>query len=272
MLSSPRSSGRVVATVALLWAACGGFSACDDAKSLISVTLTPSKATLQKGATQQLTATAGYDDEAFAVVTGEATWTSSNEAVVTVSAAGLATAVAEGTAVIQAAYSGFTAKATIDVTAATLVSIALTPADVSVGQGATATLMATGSYSDATTKDLTAEATWSTSDASKATVSAGVVTGVAAGTATITASVGAVSGEADVTVSEPVLESIAVTPINPSIEVGSTRRLTATGSYSDDSTRNITTEVTWSSSREASVTVDAGGLVTAVAVGSATIL
>ena len=65
--------------------------------------------------------------------------------------------------------------------------------------------------------------------------------------------------------------SMAVTPANPSIAVGATQQLTATASYSDGSTANVTTSVTWTSSAASVATVNSGGMVTAVAAGSATV-
>ena len=60
--------------------------------------------------------------------------------------------------------------------------------------------------------------------------------------------------------SGPTLTSIAVTPANASIAVGATQQYTATGTYSDSSTQNITSSVTWSSSTPATATINATGL------------
>jgi uncharacterized protein YjdB len=68
-----------------------------------------------------------------------------------------------------------------------LESISVTPSTLSVAAGEIEALAATATYSDATTADVTAEASWSSSDPTKATVSAGFVTGVAAGASTVTA-------------------------------------------------------------------------------------
>ena len=68
-----------------------------------------------------------------------------------------------------------------------LASISVTPATLSVADGEIGALAATATYSDASTADVTAEASWSSSDPTKATVSAGFVTGVAAGASTVTA-------------------------------------------------------------------------------------
>ena len=48
------------------------------------------------------------------------------------------------------------------------------------------------------------------------------------------------------------LVSIAVTPANPSIALGTNQQFTATGTYTDGSTLNLTGSVTWSSSAPAS--------------------
>ncbi|KND30083.1 Ig-like domain-containing protein [Streptomyces stelliscabiei] len=68
-----------------------------------------------------------------------------------------------------------------------LESISVTPSTLTVADGEIGALAATATYSDATTADVTAEASWSSSDPTKATVSAGFVTGVAAGASTVTA-------------------------------------------------------------------------------------
>ncbi len=65
------------------------------------------------------------------------------------------------------------------------------------------------------------------------------------------------------------LKSIAVTPASPSIAAGNTQQFTATGTYSDNSTKNITSSVTWASSNPSFATIVAtAGLATGVAVGT----
>ena len=51
------------------------------------------------------------------------------------------------------------------------------------------------------------------------------------------------------TVTAATLQSIAVTPANPSIAKGPTQQFTATGTYSDSSTQNLTSQVTWARRR-----------------------
>src|SRR5687768_9166708 len=59
----------------------------------------------------------------------------------------------------------------------------------------------------------------------------------------------------------PTLQSIAVTPSNPSLKLGATQQLTATGTYSDGTTRDLTASVTWNSATPGVVAVSGGGLV-----------
>src|SRR5262245_8012090 len=79
------------------------------------------------------------------------------------------------------------------------------------------------------------------------------------------------SPEASATPQQLPLRSIAVTPSNPSVTVGSTQQFTATGTYSDGSTQNVTSQVTWASSNTAAATINSSGLATAVAAGTTTI-
>lgn len=75
--------------------------------------------------------------------------------------------------------------------------------------------------------------------------------------------------------SHPTLTSIAVTPASATLTVGETRQFTASGTYSDNSTKDITSKVTWTSSPVGTATVSntAGtkGLVTAITEGAVTV-
>lgn len=81
-----------------------------------------------------------------------------------------------------------------------LTSLAVTPTTLSQVTGDIDALTATATYDDASTADVTAEATWTSSDAAVATVSAGFVTAQSIGSATVTATFESVSTTCDVTV------------------------------------------------------------------------
>jgi outer membrane protein assembly factor BamB len=89
--------------------------------------------------------------------------------------------------------------------AAALASIAVTPATPTISVGKTLQLVATGTYSNNTTQDLTGQVTWRSSDTGNANVNAsGLVTGLGYGSATITANLGAVTpGSAVLNIFQP---------------------------------------------------------------------
>src|SRR5262249_2218351 len=80
--------------------------------------------------------------------------------------------------------------------------------------------------------------------------SEGRATSAAPGATTITATDPGtgINGATTLTVTAAVLMSIAVTPANPSIALGRTQQFTATGTYSDNSTQDLTASITWSPS------------------------
>jgi Legume lectin domain/Chitobiase/beta-hexosaminidase C-terminal domain/Bacterial Ig-like domain (group 2) len=153
----------------------------------------------------------------------------------------------------------------------TLTSIAVTPANPSIAKGATEQFTATGTYSDKSTQNLTSQATWTSSTPSVATINAaGLASAVAKGSTTIGASMSGVNGSTALTVTAPVvttLQSIAVTPSSPSIAKGTTEQFTATGTNSDGSTPDLTSQATWSSSDASVATISATGLASAMATG-----
>jgi hypothetical protein len=67
------------------------------------------------------------------------------------------------------------------------------------------------------------------------------------------------------------LSSIAVTPANSSLSVGATQQFTATGTFADGSTQDLTSLVTWSLTNISYATIASGGLATGIAAGSSTI-
>ena len=72
-------------------------------------------------------------------------------------------------------------------------------------------------------------------------------------------------------VSEPSLVSLSVSPSNLSVFTGESKQLTATGTFSDESTQNLSTAVAWSSANTQVAMVSSTGLVTAQGGGLAAI-
>ena len=145
------------------------------------------------------------------------------------------------------------------------VSLSSQSMDLKVGESATLT---------ATIKPSNAQATvsWSTSNASVATVSSGKVTAVAEGTATISASAEGKSANCQVTVKASAPAVVEVTSVTLdhhelTLKEGESKQLKV--SVKPDNATDKT--VSWSTSNPAIVTVDKDGNVKAVAEGTATV-
>ncbi len=109
-------------------------------------------------------------------------------------------------------------------------------------------------------------------DISNATGSEGIVTTFTDGETTISATYGGKTGDTTLTVSAATLDSIIVTPVNPSLSAGMDLQFYATGVYSDKSTQDLTSSATWQSSETGYATIGAsGGLATGKGVGTTTI-
>ena len=76
---------------------------------------------------------------------------------------------------------------------------------------------------------------------------------------TISATLDGITGSTGLTVTAAVLKSIAVTPANTSLPTGETEQFTATGTFSDNSTENLTSQVTWASSDTTWATISSHG-------------
>ena len=178
-------------------------------------------------------------------------------------------------AVLILSMAGCSGSATTKSTA-TLVSISVTPYSPSdLAVGSTQRFIATGIYSDGTTPNITSQVTWTSSNNSIASIATGLATGVAIGSTSITASQSGITSPSvtlTVITSASGLSSIAITPAFPvDLGVGASQQLTAVGTYSDGTTADITSKVTWVSSNTAVAAVFANGAVTGEGSGTANI-
>jgi hypothetical protein len=113
----------------------------------------------------------------------------------------------------KTAANAHSATATLTVTASTLASLAISPITPTVGVGQTSAMTLTGTYSDASTKNLTSSAVWVSGTPTVASIAAGgAIFGVTQGTSAITGTVGGMNVSTLVTV-EPVLQ-VTFTPSN----------------------------------------------------------
>ncbi len=153
-----------------------------------------------------------------------------------------------------------------------LTGVSVTPVSPSIARGLTEQFEATGSYSDHVNRDITSQVTWASENIAVATISTnGAASTFGVGGSNITATLGGLSGSTLLKVGAPALVSIAIIPGNPFLSDGNSQQLAATGTYTDNSTQNLTSQVRWSSITPSVATVTTAGLSTGVATGTSTI-
>ena len=241
--------------------------------TLNAITVSPTNPIIAAGTTQAFTATGLFSDGSTQNLTASVTWGSLTSSVAAINSSGLATGLAPGQSTITASLGSVSNSAILTVTAAVLTGIVVNPSNPSLLVGNTQQFTATGTYSDSSTQDLTSAATWNSSNPSVASVSAGLAAGWTVGTTTVSATFNSVSGSTalTVTVTPPVLQSISVTPANPSVAIGQNRQFIATGQYSDGSTQDLSSFVSWSSSQPSLAGITTAGLASGLSGGSTAI-
>lgn len=227
-----------------------------------SITLNASSGTLSIGNSVSLTANVLPVNATNKTVT----WTSSNNTVATVNAAGIVNAKALGTAIITATSEdgNKTATYTLTVSAINVTGVTLNATSGTLNIGRTLQLTANVTPTKAANKQIS----WSTSNANVATVSSnGLITAVGIGSAIITVktSDGNKTANYTVTVSGIDVQSLLLTINNDNIEVGQTSQPTVLIQPTNATNRNLT----WTSSNTSVATINPStGLITAVATGT----
>jgi hypothetical protein len=245
------------------------------APKLLSIAVVPANATVNLGATQQYHALGTYNNNQVVDITNSVVWKSADPNIATISSAGLVTGIKGGVTTISAtqgkAKTAITGSTSVTIAPA-LLSITVTPHTANVAAGVAQQFMATGFYNDGSQHDLTANAQWTSSNPSVASVSAsGLAATATAGQTSITATVGSFSDFGVLTVTPAAITSISVSPNVVFIGVGSNKQYSATGTFTDGSQRDVTRSVVWSTSSSALATIDSYGLGTSTGDGSAQI-
>lgn len=226
-----------------------------------NITVTPATVSLGTGQTQALQATVQID----AGLPTTVTWRTSAATIATVSAAGVVSGVARGSATITAVSVGDTtlrASTTVNVVPVVR-SVTVTPTTAQLFINAAQQLTAAVTADEGAVQTVT----WRSSDPAAATVNAtGLVTAVGLGNTTIT-----VLSTADTTrratsaiTVAPRPVSVSITQRNIGINPGTSTTLSAVVSADP----GVATGVTWSSSAGGVATISAQGVVSAVSVGS----
>jgi len=271
------TSSRVLASaVAALLAITGGCG--DDllAPGPDSLVVDTPAATLRIG--EQLQVTATFHKGNAELAADHVAWASSDPGRAVVRGSGPSatiTAVAAGSATIIATGDDLSATIAVSISPALLTGIAIAPVVPALPAGTTRAVTVTAGYSDGTTSDVTGAVSWHSAQPETASVTGGVLSAGTKGDTTITATYLDHSSSTHVFVTDAVLRAIDVAPAAPAVALGQTLQLTATGHFTDGTTRDVTAVVAWASSALAIATISnaAGsqGLATTLAVGPTTI-
>ena len=160
---------------------------------------------------------------------------------------------------------------------APLVSIAVTPANPTITPTGEQMFTAIATYADGTTQNVTPRAMWQSQSTGVAQIGlyTGVANAVETGMTVITATLNGITSPPDTltvgTSNTPTLVSIAVTPSSPTINVGVTQQFTATGTFSDGSTQNISSTANWGSTTQSVASVNSSGVATGITGGTTAI-
>jgi uncharacterized protein YjdB len=275
-----------------------------NAATLNGISLTPGSASFPLGGGQQFLATGNFSDGSQQDLTLIAGWGSLDEAVAMVSPFGFAGASGPGQTSVSATFASQqgsgsvlvnpAALARIDICAASVnnplancppLDLFPPPPPITFAMQTPFPLVAIGTFTDGSRQDLTGAVRWSSASPSVATVSndpgipgiatgvtrQGVLSGIQAGTSVITAASGGVSGTSKVTVTIGTLQVLTITPMNGSIALGTTQSCTVVGTFSDNSTQDLTPYVQWTTSDPNVVIVNPGGVAYPSGTGTATI-
>lgn len=235
---------------------------------MIAVTATPSIVPL--GTSSQLVAMAHYSDGKTIDATDMVAWTLVDQTLGTIDASGHLTTTAVGTTDAEASLDDVRGMASIKISRAALVSLAIADANPgNIPKGIDHALIANGTFTDGTVEDVSAQVMWTSSKPAVATVAAGVVHAVDVGSAMITAAEDTITATANVGVSAAVLKSLALDHPDSSLALGRGLTVKAIGTYSDNSMQDVSSVAQWTSSSGAATV--ALGVVTTKTVGMSTI-
>jgi len=254
---------RSAVLVALTVAACG--------PSVKTVTVEPSKATLDaKGATVRLAAV-GRDDKGQPIDPAKlkVVWSSSAPQVAAVDETGAVTAQRSGETAVTAMIGEVKGSAPVVVSIPASVSLSLPSRDLRPGETVVLSVVVVDDVGKPVT--VPRAIVWVTSDPAIATVADGKVEAVGPGTATVTAAAGALKGTAQVTVRVPEFAKLGLTPAKTqTLKRGDNLGLKV-AALDKKGQKVGGVPVKWKSSDPRIATVSADGVVRAAKKGSATI-
>ncbi|MGL1903180.1 MAG: discoidin domain-containing protein [Fibrobacterales bacterium] len=232
-------------------------------QAVTQIVIVPNVSELKAGESVQLQALAkGRDGSVIEGV--DFIWTSYRDAIATVDANGLLTAISEGTAQFSVTADALTIYSYPEINPTPVpTTISISPSSGTIGYNVTMSMHAIlrDQYGTTIPTDFTWSATGGEID-----VTTGEYTGTEPGAQVITATASGISQTASITVNAPVIRSIEVTPTNTTIAFGGTQQFSAQAF--DMSHNAVPGQFVWTATNG---TIDINGLFTSSVEGDATI-
>jgi uncharacterized protein YjdB len=240
--------------------------------SIARLAITPSPADVPVSQTRQLSAQAMYDDGSSATVTDAAIWTSADQRTVRVQGSlppiGELTGVLAGTVDVMADFAGASAIVKVTVGDSGMTMLTIAPPSVSLMVGSTTRFQALLRQPSGAATDVSNLAAWSSSNTAVArSVGGGQVRCASPGTCTINVSHAGRTAAAALQCTPAgtvTLKELRILPAgaNGPLFVMAKYGLMLEGTNSDGSPANIpTSQITWTSSDEATASIDGGGVI-----------
>lgn len=250
--------------------------------NISSITIEPAGGTITTGYSYQFSAIGHHPDGSTTNVTNSVVWSSSNDAIATVDSNGFVTTATDGMVSIIASLSSLDGSTSLTASSDPLQSIEIfadtnTPNNLSVSACKNLQLKAIGTYADGVrdTIPITSNVTWSVDDDTQGSISAqGLLSTYTDGVIGVQASLDVIDSPITNVTATDDLTLVAVTPENTTLAVDTTLQYSATGTYADNSTADITDNITWTSAPDTIAnfnTPESNGLITAIAIGSTTV-
>jgi hypothetical protein len=197
VLRTKKATNQPVSVYAKLNGITGQTTVTITSMTVQSLALNPPTPTIAVGTTQPFSLIGTFSDGVTTVdLTASARWQTSNYQDAVINRQGIATGVKAGSVTITGSINGQTpATATLTVSNATVQSITVTPATPTIALGSMQQFAASGLFSDGSTQDITAVATWTSSTPTVAVVNQnGVASSATHGQTNINATFKSVTG------------------------------------------------------------------------------
>ena len=249
------------------------------ASSLVTVTdaelkqysIAPVTSTVAAGLTLQYTASGVFTDGTVQDLTRQSSWITTDPSIADINGGGLAGAYQPGTVTVQGSFRGYSANASLTVTAAEVRELQLTPLQVKVPVGTEGLFEATAFYTDGHIEQVNTKAQWRSNDETLVAVANGAEGGMAqalaVGQTQVSVTFAGLSRSADVEVTPATLVELTISPIQAEIALGLNQHYQAFARFSDNSSKEVTLESSWLAADAAVARIDKYGVAHSVAIG-----